>query len=34
MKNFSHPVGNRTRVLSACSAMPPVPEVQIKEKMF
>jgi hypothetical protein len=32
MKNSSYPVGNRTHVLLACSKMPPVPEIQTKEK--
>jgi len=34
MKNSNYPVGNRTRALPACSATPPVSEVQIKEKVF
>ena len=29
MKNSNYPFGNRTRPLPACSAMLPVPEVQI-----
>jgi hypothetical protein len=32
VKNSNYPIGNRTRVLPACSTMPPVPEVLITEK--